>query len=200
MKVLVGCEFSGVVRDAFTAKGHYAMSCDFLPTESPGLHYQGNVLELIDKKHKWDLIIMHPDCTAVCNAGNRHYGEGKEYYYERLASAHWIGQLWFNTRRVCKRVCFENPPGVLPNMAGMPVPQYVQPYQHGHLEQKRTGLYLHGLPRLKITDNRYVEMMQLPQREREAVFFMGPSPDRWKDRARTYTGIANAMANQWSNL
>ena len=162
-------EFSGVVRDAFTAQGHYAMSCDFLPSEKPGLHYQGNVLELIDKKHKWDLIIAHPDCTCVCNAGNRHYGEGKEYYVDRISSAYWIGQFWFKCRRVAKKVCFENPPGVLPAMAGMPKPYNVQPYQHGHLEQKRTGLYLHNLPPLRITNNVYVEMMQLPQDRKSVV-------------------------------
>lgn len=201
MNVLVGCEFSGIVRDAFLDLGHNAMSCDFLPSESDkGEHYQGNVLDLLHERGLWDLIIMHPDCTAVCNAGNGTYGEGCAKYPDRIASAYWIGQLWFKCRVTCKKVCFENPPGVLPNMAGMPIPQYVQPYQHGHLRQKRTGLYLHGLPRLKITNNVYIEMMKLPQREREAVFFMGPSETRWMDRARTETGIASAMAKQWGNL
>lgn len=196
LRILVAMEFSGVVRDAFIAQGHDAMSCDFLPSESPGPHYQGNVLDLLEKG-RWDMIIAHPDCTCVCNAGNRHYGDGKEYYYERLASAYWIGRFWFRARMVCKKVCFENPPGVLPSLAGLPAAQYVQPYWFGHLEQKRTGLYLHGLPRLVATNNVYAEMMKLPQREREAVFFMGPSADRWKDRARTYTGIGDAMSKQW---
>lgn len=197
MRVLVGMEFSGVVRDAFTAKGHYAMSCDFLPSETPGLHYQGNVLECLDRK--WDLIIMHPDCTALCNAGNRHYGVGKEYYYERLASAYFVMKLWSKCRGIAKKVCFENPPGVLPNMAGLPAPQFVQPWWFGHMEQKRTGLYLRGLPDLVQTDNVYVEMMKLDRAEREKVFWMGPSETRWMDRARTYTGIAAAMAEQWTD-
>lgn len=201
MRILVAMEFSGVVRDAFIDAGHDAISCDFLPSESDrGEHYQGNVLDMLDSPRKWDMIIAHPDCTCVCNAGNRHYGEGKEYYYDRLSSAYWIGRFWYKARRVCKKVCFENPPGVLPSMAGLPPAQYVQPYWFGHLEQKRTGLYLHGLPRLVATDNVYYEMMKLPQREREAVFFMGPSEDRWKDRARTYTGLAEAMAQQWGKL
>ncbi len=177
------------------------MSCDFLESESDrGEHYQGNVLDLITKEMGWDLIIMHPDCTAVCNAGNGTYGEGNNKYYERLASAYWIGQLWFNCRRICKKVCFENPPGVLPNMASMPIPQYVQPYMFGHLEQKRTGLYLHGLPRLKITNNVFTEMMDLPRNEREVAFYAGPGKTRWMYRARTKTGIATAMAEQWGKL
>ena len=143
---------------------------------------------------------MHPDCTCVCNAGNGTYGEGKDLHYERLSSAYWIGRLWYKARRVCKKVCFENPPGVLPSLAGMPAAQYVQPYWFGHMEQKRTGLYLYGLPRLKATDNVYYEMMKLPRREREAVFYAGPSEDRWKDRARTYTGIGDAMSIQWGDL
>ena len=199
MRVLVGCEFSGIVRDAFIRAGHLAMSCDLLPTEVPGPHYEGNVLDLL-KPGLWDLIIMHPDCTAVCNAGNRHYGIGKEFYYERLASAYWISNLWVKCRFSAKRVCFENPAGVLPSMAGLPAPQFVQPYHFGHLEQKRTGLYLANLPDLQQTENVYKEMMKLPQKDREVVFFMGPSETRWMDRARTYEGIAHAMATQWSYL
>jgi hypothetical protein len=203
MRVLVGCEFSGVVRDAFIRAGHAAMSCDLLPTESEGPHYQGNVLDLL-KPNTWDLIIMHPECTAVCNAGNKHYGEGKPMYYERVASAYWIGQLWLKCRLICPKICFENPAGVLPKMAGLPAPQFVQPWMHGHPEQKRTGLYLHGLPKLLQSNNVYHEMIQLERCQREAVFYMGPTFDeqgndiRWKLRATTYLGIANAMAAQWT--
>lgn len=197
LRVLVAMEFSGVVRDAFIEQGHDAMSCDFLPSESDkGEHYQGDVLDLLER-NRWDLIIAHPDCTCVCNAGNRHYGEGKEYYYDRVSSAYWIGRFWFRARMICKKVCFENPPGVLPKMAGLPTPNYVQPYMFGHLEQKRTGLSLHGLPPLKATDYVYYEMMKLPRCEREAAFYMAPSETRWMDRARTKTGLAEAMATQW---
>ena len=199
MKVLVGCEFSGIVRDAFLARGHDAFSCDFLETESPGPHYQGDVQDLLHPG-MWDLIIMHPDCTALCNAGNRHYGEGKEFYYERLAAARWTANLWARCRLICKRVCFENPPGVLESMAGLPPAQFIQPYMFGHPEQKRTGLHLHGLPDLEPTNWVHLEMMNLTVAERERVFHMGPSPTRWMDRARTFTGIADAMAEQWGNL
>ena len=199
MDILVGCEFSGVVRDAFLERGHNAISCDLLPSESVWSdrphHHQGDIYEMLDRR--WDMIIMHPDCTCVCNAGNRHYGAGKEFYYDRLSSALWIANLWLRCRLISNKVCFENPPGVLPKMAGLPMPQYVQPWWFGHLEQKRTGLYLHGLPDLVATNNVYHDMLQLPRHKREAVFYMGPSEVRWMDRARTYTGIADAMAEQW---
>ena len=195
MKVLVGCEFSGVVRDAFSRQFHTAVSCDLLPTEAPGFHYQGDVMDMLDDK--WDLIIMHPDCTAVCNAGNRHYGEGTDGYQARLDSVEWIGKLWRKCKKASKKVCFENPAGVLPDMANLPTPHYVQPWMFGHPEQKRTGLYLYGLPRLVPTKVVYQEMMRLPRNEREAVFYMGPGEDRWKLRATTYWGIGDAMATQW---
>ena len=194
--VLVGCEFSGVVTAAFLRQGVTAMSCDLLPTDGGVPHYQGNVEDLLIPGI-WDLIIMHPDCTAVCNAGNRHYGEGKPMHHKRLESAEWIGNLWRQCKKVCKRVCFENPAGVLPALANLPTPQFVQPYMFGHREQKRTGLYLHGLSRLKPTKIVYEEMMRLPRRHREAVFYMGPSADRWKLRATTYWGIGDAMSRQW---
>ena len=209
MNVLIGCEFSGIVRDAFLKRGHFAMSCDFLPSESPeGLHYRGNVLDVLNPefllnngKIKWDLIIMHPGCTALCNAGNKHYAEGSPLYYERVAAARWTAILWSKCRHVCKNVVFENPPGVLTSMAGLPLPQFVQPYEFGHMQQKRTGLYkTASVPDLVQTNNVYREMMRLPVREREAVFYMGPSADRWKDRARTFTGIGDAFAEQWGNL
>ena len=196
MKVLVGCEYSGVVRDAFIAKGHDAMSCDLLPTDKPGPHYQGDVFDLIG--NGWDLIIMHPPCTALTVAGNKWYGEGQPKYNERLASAEWTEGLWLNCLYACPKVCFENPVGVLTRLTLMPKANYVQPYQFGHLEQKKTGLFLHGLPPLVETNNVYDEMMKLSKRDRERVFYLPPSPDRWKIRSTTYQGIAEAMANQWS--
>ena len=194
-------EFSGVVRDAFIRAGHDAVSCDFLPSESSmGEHYQGNVLDMLSSPRKWDMIIAHPDCTCVCNAGNRHYGQGQMYYYERIAAARWTSMFWLKCRLVTKRVCFENPPGVLPKMGSLPLPQYVHPWWFGHSEQKKTGLYLSGLPDLVPTNNVYQEMLLKPRHEREAVFYMAASETRWMDRARTYTGIAEAMAEQWGNL
>ena len=209
MRVLVGCEFSGVVRDAFIERGHDAISCDFEPSESDrGPHYQGNVLDLLDQK--WDLIIMHPDCTCVCNAGNTTYAAGHYGtetgadnlgYIDRLTSAMYIRMLWRKSRIASKRVNFENPPGVLRSLAKLPAPQWVQPYEFGHMEQKRTGLYkTDSLPDLEPTENVYREMMKLPVKERERVFHAAPGPERWKDRARFYPGIAAAMAEQWGNL
>jgi len=195
MKVLIGCEYSGVVRDTFTEKGHYAISCDLLPTDSPGLHHQGDIFDML--ADKWDLIIMHPPCTSLTVAGNSTYGEGQPKYQERLDSVEWTKKLWNACIKSSDKVCFENPVGVLQRLGGFHKPQYIQPYQFGHLEQKKTGLFLHGLPDLKETNNVYDEMMKLPKRERERLHYLPPSKDRWKIRSITYSGIAKQMAEQW---
>lgn len=195
MKVLVLCEYSGTVRDAFIARGHDAISCDLLPTDSPGPHYQGDAFDMLNQN--WDLIIAHPPCTALAVSGNAWYGEGQPKYHERLISCEWTRQLWDKCLEVSPRVCFENPVGVLTRLAKFPKPSYVQPWQHGHTEQKKTGLYLHGLNPLKQTNNVYEEMMKLPKRERERMHYLPPSADRWKIRSTTYKGIAKAMADQW---
>lgn len=198
MKVLIGCEYSGTVRDAFIALGHDAISCDLLPTDKPGPHYQGDIYDLLNQK--WDLIIMHPPCTALCVSGNAWYGFGQAKYNERLEAVEWTVKLWEACKNVSDKVCFENPVGVLPRLGGMPKPSYVQPYQFGHMEQKKTGLFLHGLPALKDSENVYESMMLLPKNERERIFHLPPSKDRWKIRSTTYKGIADAMASQWNNL
>ena len=196
MRVLILCEYSGTVRDAFKKLGHDAWSCDLLPTDKVGQHYQGDVYHML--KQKWDLIIAHPPCTALCVAGNSTYGEGQAKYAERLASAQWTRDLWDACKRAAPYVCFENPVGVLTRLANMPKPNYVQPYQFGHTEQKKTGLILHNLPPLIDTNNVYDAMMLLPRRERERMHYLPPSADRWKIRSTTYQGIADAMAAQWS--
>ena len=195
MKVLVACEYSGRVRDAFIARGHDAMSCDLLPTDVDGPHYQGDVMDLLTQQ--WDLIIMHPPCTALTVAGNSTYGEGQPKYAERLAAVKWTVALWEKAKLASPRVCMENPVGVLRRLGGMPKPQFVQPYEFGHLEQKKTGLFLHGLPGLVETNNVYDEMMTLPKNTRERLHYLPPSPDRWKIRSTTFQGIADAMAEQW---
>ena len=195
MKILIGCEYSGRVRDAFIARGHDAISCDILLTDAPGPHYQGDVHDMLNQT--WDLIIMHPPCTALTVAGNSTYGEGQPKYAERLASVKWTVDLWNDCKAVSPRVCFENPVGVLRRLGGMHAPQYVQPYQFGHMEQKKTGLFLHGLPPLVPTNDVYDEMMKLPKNVRERLHYLPPSPDRWKIRSTTYQGIADAMAEQW---
>lgn len=195
MKVLVACEYSGRVRDAFRRRGHDAISCDLLPTDVEGPHYEGDVYNMLDQR--WDLIIAHPPCTALTVAGNSTYGEGQPKYQDRLAAVEWTVALWEKMKAVSPRVCLENPVGVLRRLGGMPKPQFVQPYWFGHLEQKKTGLFLHGLPDLTPTNNVYDEMMLLPKNQRERLHYLPPSPDRWKLRSTTFQGIADAMADQW---
>ena len=197
MRILIACEYSGRVRDAFTKLGHDATSCDLLPSETEGKHYQGDIFDMLTQE--WDLIIAHPPCTALTVAGNSTYGEGQPKYQERLDSVEWTKKLWNKSVRSAQMVCFENPVGVLQRLGGFRKPQYIQPYQFGHLEQKKTGLFLHNLPELKPTNNVYDEMMKLPKRERERLHYLPPSPDRWKIRSTTYQGIANAIAEQWGN-
>jgi hypothetical protein len=196
MKVLIACEYSGRVRDAFIAKGHEAISCDLLPTDQPGPHIMGDCVPVIERGD-WDLIVMHPPCTALTVAGNSTYGEGKPRYSERLAAVEWTVKLWNMAKANSKAVVMENPVGVLGRLGGMAAPQYVQPYMFGHMEQKKTGLWLHGLEPLKETDNVYEQMMELPKNQRERLHYLPPSADRWKLRSTTYSGISAAMASQW---
>jgi hypothetical protein len=197
MKVLVACEYSGRVRDAFIAKGHDAMSCDLLPTDAIGPHYQGDVYDMLSQD--WDLIIAHPPCTALTVAGNSTYGEGQPKYAERLNAVEWTVNLWNAMKAASPRVCMENPVGVLRRLGGMHSPQFVQPYQFGHMEQKKTGLFLHGLLPLVETNNVFEAMMGLPKNVRERLHYLPPSSDRWKIRSTTYQGIADAMAKQWGS-
>jgi len=183
MKILIGCEFSGVVRDAFSPN-HDVWSNDLLPSEAPGRHIIGDVFDVIGSK-RWDLIVMHPPCTALCVSGNRWYGQGMPKHNERVRAIDWTCQLWKYATSVCKKVCMENPVGVLPIKAS----QYVQPWQFGHGETKKTGFWLHGLPKLQPT--------QILSGRLNAIHKMPPSKDRWKKRSLTYKGIALAMAEQW---
>ena len=188
MRVLVACEYSGVVRDAFQRKGHQAISCDLLPTDQPGPHIMGDCVPVI-VRGDWDLIIMHPPCTALAVSGNRWYGKGMPKHDERLKAVEWTRNLWELAKSNAGAVAMENPVGVLPKMAGMEAAQYIQPWQFGHGETKNTGLWLHNLPPLKptnIVDGRENRVHRLP-----------PTADRWKIRSTTYTGIAEAMAEQW---
>lgn len=203
MNVLIACEYSGIVRDAFTKMGHNAISCDILESDRKnGRHYTGDVFDLLTnnqwtRKEDYDLIIAHPPCTALAVSGNAWYGKGMSKNEERHRSAAWTQQLWDACKRKADRVCFENPVGVLNRLTSLPRPHYIQPYDHGHLEQKKTGLFLHGLDPLVATANVYDEMMLLPIKQRQRMHYLPPSPDRWKIRSTTYQGIADAMAAQW---
>ena len=189
MRVLVACEYSGRVRDAFKARGHYAMRCDLLPTETPGNHYQGDVFDML-RDRRWDLLIAHPPCTHLCNSGARWWPDKSTEQAEALAFV----QKLMNAD--VPRIAIENPPGKI-GSAIRPADQYVQPWQHGHPETKKTGLWLKGLPLLRPSVDVYDHMMTLPISQRSRVHWMPPGPDRWKERSRTFQGIADAMAEQW---
>lgn len=180
MKVLVACEYSGVVRDAFAAKGHYAMSCDLLPSETPGPHYQGDIRDILF--NTWDLMIAHPPCTHLSVSGARWF---KDKLPEQAEALNFVRLL---LEAPIARIALENPISIISSRIRKP-DQIIQPWQYGHGETKATCLWLKGLPPLVPTD--VVE-------GREArVHKMPPSPDRWKERSRTFTGIAAAMADQW---
>ena len=180
MRVLVACEFSGIVRDAFAAKGHDAWSCDLLPTERPGKHIQGDVLEHLNEG--WDLMIAHPPCTYLAVSGARWF---KDRPREQEAAVDFVWALYDAT---IKRIAIENPIGILSTRLRKPN-QIIQPWQFGHGEVKATCLWLKNLSLLKPT--------QLVEGRIARVHRESPGPDRWKKRSRTYEGIAQAMADQW---
>ena len=182
MLVLIACEYSGRVRDAFTLKGHFAMSCDLLPSETPGHHYQGDVSDLLDLG--WDLMICHPPCTHLAVSGARHFAEKQASGVQQEALA--FVQMLLDAP--IPHICLENPVSIISSRIRKP-DQIIQPWQFGHGETKATCLWLKNLPML--TPTNVVE-------GREAkVHKMPPGPDRWKDRSRTYQGVADAMADQW---
>ena len=187
MRVLVACEFSGAVRDAFRARGHDALSCDLLPTEVEGPHHQGNVLDLL-VPHSFDLIIAHPPCTALAVSGNRWYGKGMPRHADRLEAIEWTTALWRKACEAAPLVAMENPVSVIFQHIQAAV-QYIQPWQFGHGETKRTGIALAGLMPLRPTD--------VVDGREARVHRMPPGPDRWKERSRTFPGVAAAMADQW---
>lgn len=185
MRVLVACEFSGIVRDAFAARGHDAWSCDLLPSERPGQHIQGSVFDVAVVKGGWDLMIAHPDCTFLTVSGARWMNE--EWRQEALLAAlHNVKALW---KFPVECVAIENPVGRLSSLWRGP-DQYVQPHQFGHGETKATGLWLRGLPKLVPTNH-------VDGREGR-VWKEAPSVERKKNRSRTFQGIADAMAEQWA--
>jgi len=196
MKVLVACEFSRTVASAFERAGHLAMSCDLLPAEAPGPHYRGDIMDLLEVNHVWDLIILHPDCTKMAVCGNRHHAgtPGRDEAVE------WTVDLWCKAIGSAPKVCLENPQSVVFKYLrkwGAQV-QYIQPHQFGHPETKKTGLALYNLPELQPTWDVSDIMGTLPPKERHKTWYASPSETRGKDRSVFYSGIARAMADQWS--
>ena len=194
MKILIACEFSGIVRDEFIKKGHDAMSCDFLPSEKAGPHYQGNVLDILGDD--WDIMIAHPPCQHLCVSGARWWAEKQKDGRQQEAIDFFIHLA----EAPIPKIAIENPPGIL-TKAYRPPNQYIQPYWFGDEAQKKTGLWLKALPLLRPTNivDRGKMWVQKNGRKRGAAWTMclPPSHDRWKIRSRTFLGIAKAMAFFW---
>lgn len=185
IRVLVACEYSGRVRDAFRVRGFDAWSCDLLPCEGdPTYHIQGDVLGILDRA--WDLMICHPPCTHLCVSGARHFAS-KLMDGRQSEALDFIIDLM---HAPIKHIALENPIGIISSIVGPP-DQIIHPYQFGHPEKKSTCLWLDRLPLLYPTE--------IVQERKGVVHAMTPSPTRWKDRSRTYLGIACAMANQWGD-
>ncbi len=185
MKVLIACEFSGIVRDAFIAKGHDAVSCDLLPTERPGPHIQGDVLEILDDG--WDLMIAHPPCTRLCNSGVRWLAE-RNLWNELVKGATFFKKL---LNAPINKIAIENP---IPhkyavNFIGRKYDQLFQPWHFGHGEIKATCLWLKNLPKLQPTN--------VVEGRKPRCANMPKTPERGKLRSITFQGIADAMADQW---
>jgi hypothetical protein len=188
MKVLIACEFSGAVRDAFAKRGHNAISCDLLPTEGSTFnHIIRDVRDLLHSGYGWDLIIAFPPCTHLCVSGARWF-KGKAW--EQQQAILFAEELW---RADSHKIAIENPIGVLSTKSRLGKPaQIIQPWQFGHGETKATCLWLKGLPKLAPTN--------IVDGREARVHRMTPGPNRAKERSRTYQGIAEAMAAQWGGL
>lgn len=187
MKVLIACEESGVVRDAFAALGHEAMSCDLQPSRRPGNHYQGDVRDVLH--YPWDMMIFHAPCTDICVSGAKHFA-AKRLDGRQQSGVSFFMELWRHGEKYIEFVAAEQPIGVLSTLFRKP-DQVIQPWQFGHGETKATCLWLQNLPLLAPTNvvgGREARIHKMP-----------PGPDRAKLRSETYQGIADAMAVQWGD-
>jgi len=185
MRVLIACEYSGAVRDAFIRRGHEAVSCDLLPTDSPGPHYQGDVRDILD--YPWDLMIAHPPCTHTAVSGARHFAK------KRMDGSQYAAVSFFMTlaKAGIPRIAIEQPVSILSSIYRKP-DQVIQPWMFGHGETKATCLWLKNLPKLEPTN--------IVDGREQRIHKMPPSEDRWKLRSVTYAGIAEAMASQWGYM
>jgi len=197
MKILIGCEESQVICKEFRKLGHEAHSCDIQECSGghPEWHLHMDVMDALELM-RWDLVILHPVCTKMSLSGNRHYGKDKPRHQERLDAIEWTVNLWNKAKSVCDKVALENPTSVIFKHLNAKV-QYIQPYQFGHMERKKTGFALHGLPELIPTDDVEEEMKKLSIKEQNRIWYMSPSEDRGKQRSKTYHGIAEGVATQW---
>lgn len=194
MNVLINCEESGVVREAFAAMGHNACSCDLVPSRVLGSHLQMDARKAITIR-KWDLIINHPPCTYTAICGNRWYWNSPL----RIEGAELCKEIWDLSCQHCARVALEQPKTIMQRYIGKRS-QAIQPYQFGHTETKETWLWLKGLPELRETNNVKQEMLLLPKNKQNRVHYMTPGKDRARERSVTYQGIAQAMATQWGTI
>lgn len=183
MKILVACEFSGIVRDAFVKKGHEVWSCDLLDTEIPGNHYKGDVFDIL--YFDWDMMLAFPPCTNLAVSGARWFKE--KWRDGRIQESLNFVRKLLNVKHI-KKICLENPVGLISTYIRKP-DQYIQPYEFGHGETKKTGLWLKNLPKLVPTN--------IVSERKPRVHYESPGVDRWKNRSRFYEGIAVAMAEQW---
>lgn len=188
MRVLIACEESGVVRDAFIAKGHEAMSCDLQPSRRPGPHYQGDVRDVLH--YPWDMMIFHAPCTHICVSGAKHFAT-KRLDGRQQSGVSFFMELWRHGERHIPYMAAEQPIGILSTLFRTP-DQIIQPWQFGHGETKATCLWLQNLPPLRATN--------IVEGREARVHRMPPSPDRAKERSATYAGIAQAMADQWGTF
>ena len=182
LRVLVACEYSGTVREAFRVRGHDATSCDLLPTERDGPHYQGSVLDILNDG--WDLMICHPPCTHLAVSGARHFAAKKASGVQDEALDFVRALL----NADIPRIALENPVSIISSRIRKP-DQVIQPWQFGHGETKATCLWLKNLPPLKCTN--------IVDGRANRIHRMPPGPNRWRERSRTFQGIADAMADQW---
>lgn len=209
MKILIACEYSGIVRDAFISMGHNVISCDFLPSEAPGPHRKGDVFDLISSE--FDMMIAHPPCTYLCSSGlhwNTRKSDSGEYtpaaikrQQQTKDALKFITDLW---NAPIEKICIENPVGCInTRLSFMPKPQYVQPYEYAHDASKKTGLWLKNLPVLVPWPEDYIAPRIVNGYKRWAnqtdsgQNALPPSKNRGKDRAKTYSGIAWAMTEAW---
>ena len=202
MKVLVACEFSGRVREAFAKQGHHSVSCDLLETELPttenSKHYQGDVLDILSED--WDLIVAHPPCTYLAQSGVQWLKKVPGRWDQMLNAVDFFNLFLAHP---CPRICIENP--IMHSYAKErlinPIySQKIQPYFFGHPERKQTCFWLKNLPKLKVTNNVEEQILFLHPSETDRVHYESPGPERQKNRSRTYSGVAEAMGDQWGKL